>query len=356
MEKRSTKNRKVGIGKKDLVYVGLDVHKRSIYAAVRVNGVEEATRSLPAKAEAVVKFLKRYRPGLRRVVYEAGPTGYGLARHLKTEGIPVEVLAPGNIPRVPGAKAKSDRLDCRKLAEEAENNRRLKPVAIPTQEEEAQRQLIRLRNQVVEQKRRAKQRIKSLFLQYGLTEPEGLESWSLGALAWMRSLKLSLELRFVLDSLLGDLAHWEGQLKRVNGRLREIMKSKEHQKQVRILRSHPGVGEVTASQVLMELYQPRRFENAKQVASYVGLAPRVRQSGETRKEGPLQKAGKEALRATLVESAWAWVRRDPKGARIFRRLARNTGNGNKAIVGVARRMLVHLWTMLVKNQMYETTA
>lgn len=353
MEKCNTRRAKQKtVSKRDSVYVGLDVHKRSVYAAVRINGELYKTKSLPAGPETVMKFLEKYLPGLKRVVYEAGPTGYGLARYLKSKGVPVEVLAPGNIPRAPGAKAKSDRLDCTKLAEEAENNRQLRPVAVPTEQQEARRQLIRLRNQVTEQKRRSKQRIRSLFLQYGIPEPVGSEFWNRKNRKEFRDLDLIPDLRFVLDNLLDDLTHWEERLKVVNGRLREMVKEPEHQKQLHLLQSHPGVGEVTAFQVLTELYQPERFENAKQVASYVGLAPSVRQSGETRKSGPLHKAGKNALRSALVESSWAWIRQDAEGARTFRRLARNTGNANKAIVGMARRLVIHLWTMLVTNQEY----
>lgn len=351
MRKSSTREVRNGITSKDQVYVGLDVHKRSIYAAVRVNGVEAGVKSLPADREIVGRFLEKYGPGLRQVVYEAGPTGYGLARRLHEKGIPVEVVAPGKIPRTSVEGAKSDRLDCRKLAEYAEK-RLLRSVVIPSVEEEACRQVLRLRSSLVEKKRRVKQQIKSFLLQYGLEEPEGLNRWSKKALKALEQMKLHPSLRFTLDRYLEELFHLEGQLGKVKGQMKEQFSSKAYEKKARILRSHPGVGEVTAAQMLAEVYQPERFENAKQVAAYVGLAPRVRQSGESRIEGPLLKAGKGHLRAALVESAWAWIRVDRQAARLFGRLVRNTGNANKAIVAMARKILVHLWTMLVRQEVY----
>ncbi len=339
------------VSRRDSVFVGLDVHKRSIYMAVRINGKEVGTKSLTADWEAVVKVLAPYRAGLKKVVYEAGPTGFGLARRLREEGYPLDVIAPHKTPRVSQFETKSDRLDCSKLAEYAEKEL-LKAVAIPTLQEEADRQVVRLRNAMVEQKRKAKQRIKSFFLQYGLKTPRGLDYWTHEAIGILREMELPPALRFTLDRLLEDLFYFDRQLKDVNIRLRVMMKEKAYEKKAKILRTHPGVGEVTTLQVLTEIYQPERFENAKQVAAYVGLAPRIRQSGETRKEGHLQKAGKGTLRATLVEAAWSWIQKDTQAYRVFRRLVRNTGHVNKAIVAMAHKLLIHLWTMLVRKEVY----
>ncbi len=68
------------------------------------------------------------------------------------------------------------------------------------------------------------------------------------------------------------------------------------------------------------------------------------------------RAGREPLRAALVESAWAWVRKDKKAAKIYGSLKNQTGSGNKAIVALARKMLVHLWVMLVREEPYRAMA
>lgn len=355
MKKSSTEGVLKGITQKDKVYVGLDVHKRNIEATVRVNGVERTPLSMPANPDTVVRFLEKYRLGLKKVVYEAGPTGYGLARRLRKEGMPVEVIAPGKTPKMAQEGAKSDRLDSRKLAEYAEKGL-LKAVAIPTEEEEGHRQLVRLRNSIVEKRRRVKQQIKSFLLQHGLKEPKGLGRWNLYAIHGLKEIEMSKPLRYTLDSYIRELLYWVDELQKVNKELKALMNAEGYEKKARILKSHPGVGEVTAVQMLTEVYQPQRFKNAKQVTAYVGLSPKVRQSGENRKEGPLVKAGRETLRAALVESAWAWVRVEKKAARTYGRLMRNTGSCKKAIVAMARKLLVHLWVMLVRQEPYRATA
>ncbi len=348
--KRQSKRKVPEVTRRDQVFVGLDVHKRDIHAAVRINGGEPVTTVMPAKAEAVLAYLKPYRPGLKKVVYEAGPTGYSLARALREEQIPVEVIAPGKIPRPAVRESKSDRLDCRKLAEYAEKGL-LKPVAVPTPEEEALRQMARVRESFSNQRRHQKQQIKSFLLYHGLPEPPGLSHWSREAVVELRNMPMSDLLRFSLDQLMDMLVMIEARLAEVDAKLAEVLKTL-HPKEVKRLRTHPGVGPVIATSVLAELYQPQRFDNSREIAAYVGLAPRVMQSGQTRKEGPLMRGGRAALRSKLVEGALVWVHHDPFARKKFNKLFRSTGSAKKAIVAMARRMLVNLWIMLTRAEDY----
>jgi len=347
--KKSARSKGVGVGRGDAVYVGLDVHKRSIHGAVRVNGREVETGVLPARAGAVLAFLEPYRLGLKQVVYEAGPTGYGLVRRLRRAGVPADVVAPGKTPRTPGVSSKSDRLDCRALARFDEAGL-LKRVAVPTAREEADRQVVRLRDQVVDKRRRVKQQIKSFLLQHGLREPRGLSHWTRAAVAALERRKMAATLRFCLDMLLRDLANLEAMLGEVNRAVRRLSRTRRHARRVERLMKEPGVGPVTAMQFVTEVYQAQRFTSPREVAAYVGLAPRVRQSGERRRDGPLLKAGRGRLRAMLVEASWVRVGRDPVAKATYRRLVRNTGCANKAIVGVARRLAIRLWRLLTCPQ------
>jgi transposase len=354
MEKRITKGKKgkvPEITKRDEVYVGLDVHKVNVHAAVRINGDEFTTAVLPAQPKAVLAFLKPYRAGLRQVVYEAGPTGYGLIRALRAEGISAEVVAPGKIPRPVVQGAKSDQLDCRKLAEFAEKDL-LREVAVPTLPEEADRQLQRLRDSVLDRRRKAKQKIYGFLLQHSLAEPENLQGWGRKAILALQKIPMSKMLKMTLDFLIEDLLHLQDQMDRINKELKELEKDERYAAAVARLKTHPGVGDVTCMQILTELYQPERFENSKQVAAYVGLAPRVSQSGGTRTEGPLIRGGRGALRATLMEAAWSWVRRDKRAAKVYGRMVKNTGSAKKAIVAMARRLLINLWYMMTRKMVY----
>jgi transposase len=349
------KGKAPGVDNNDRIYVGLDVHKHSVHAAVRINGELYGTAVLPALPKKVLAFLKPYQDGIRKVVYEAGPTGYGLVRVLLKAGIPTAIVAPSKIPRPAVQGAKSDQLDCRKLAEFAEKDL-LREVAVPTVQEEEDRQLQRIRDGLVDRRRKAKQRIRGFLLQHSLTEPENISGWGQDAIAGLQALPLSKNFRFSLDLLIEDLLHVLDQMQQVNRRLKELASEKRFAESAKHLRTHPGVGDVTCMQVLTELYQPKRFENSKQVAAYVGLAPQVRQSGGTRTEGPLLRGGRGALRSTLVEAAWAWVKVDKRAGKIYGRMVKNTGNGKKAIVAMARRMLINLWIMLVRKEDYRPQA
>jgi transposase len=119
----------------------------------------------------------------------------------------------------------------------------------------------------------------------------------------LQGLALRLELRYCLDLLVDELAHAQEQIQRVTLRLKELAEADRHRKATAILCSMPGVGVLTAAAFRLELPEPERFDHAGQVARMPGLAPQVRQSGETRREGGLLKSGNARLRTVLVNAA-----------------------------------------------------
>ncbi len=340
----------------EVIHVGVDVHKATYHVAVlsERRGLL-ATWVQPARPELLAERLTPLREAIAQVVYEAGPTGFALVRRLRADGFRAEVIAPAKTPVIPGAEPKTDRLDCRRLATFAQKGL-LQPVRVPTEPEEADRQVLRLREQLVRKSRSVQQQIKAFLLQHGLAEPKGLACWSDAALRALRQLDLGAELRFCLDVLLDELDHARGQVARVTKRLRELSRTDRHHPAVANLRSVPGVGPITAMTFRLELPEPERFEHDGQVARMIGLAPHVIQSGQTRRSGRVLKSGNARLRTALVESAWRWVARDEAAARHYRRLVANTGSGKKAIVAMARRLGVLLWRLSVRHEPYRAAA
>jgi len=358
MSKRTVKSweiKKYVVTSEDSVYVGLDVHKVSVYAAVRVNGREVDTWVMPMSVQVVVRTIRRFKAGLKQVVYEAGPTGYGLARALRKAGLPTEVIAPGKTPQPANPDDKSDRLDCRKLAEFAEKEL-LKPVAIPTEEEEADRQVLRLRDQLTRKNRRVKQQIKSLLLQYGIPQPEGLRYWSKLGIDGLGQLDLRPEIRLALDSLVIELLYLAHLLQETDAAMRRISRKPVYKEKEARLRTHPGVGATTAMAYLVEIYRPERFKNEQALAKYLGLAPRVSRTGNTVRRGALIKAGRDSLRAFLVEASWVWIRADPHAKEVFNRIWHKTGKKQTAIIAMARKMATNLWYMLIREEDYRSAA
>ena len=343
-----------GLGRRK-AFVGLDVHKKMIQVAVWAGGRIVGAWVMPAQVDKVVAMLAPYREAIGQVVYEAGPTGYSLARAARRAGLVVEVVAPGRSPRPAAREQKADRLDAERLAEYAAKGL-LVAVAVPSETEEADRQLVRLREQLVNKRRRVKQQIKSFLLQHGVAEPRGLGAWSRAALAALRALSLRTTLRLCLGVLLDELDELVRHVRRLDQALRELAATARHAEAVALARTHPGVGPVVAMSYLVEVHRSGRFNEPGEVASYIGLAPRVRQSGQSRRDGPIVRTGRASVRALLVEAAWRWRVRDPSARRVFARLMRNTGSAKKAIVALARRLAVNLWAMLTRRAAYRAAA
>ena len=335
----------------DRVVIGLDVHKKSIHAAIRVNGVETDTWVMPSAPKAVVEAFVGLQGTPHKIVHEAGPTGFSLARTLQEARLCVGVVAPGKVPQPANRGNKSDRIDCRKLALYAEKDL-LSTVAIPSEDEESSRQITRSREQVTKKIRRVKQQIKSLLLQHSIAEPTGLANWSLAGVAALRKCRVREELRFVIDTLLDELENLTQALRRTEQRMRQMARQRRYSAAEAFLRSHPGVGAITSITFLTEVYRPERFDNKCELTSYCGLAPRVCQTGDTRHEGTLIKGGRKGLRRLLVEAAWVWIGKDPAAMTCYRRLVRNTGKSQKAIIGMARRLAIHLWCMLTRGEVF----
>ena len=337
-------------------HVGVDVHKLTYHVAIVSDRRGLITTwGQPAAPEVLLERLKPIHKPIAQVVYEAGPTGFGLVRRLRAEGYTAQVIAPSKLLVAAGPEAKGDRLDCRRLAVLSQKGL-LRPVRVPTEQEEADRQVIRLRGQLVRKSRTAQQQIKAFLLQHGIAEPAGLGHWSKRSVVALRRLELRPGLRSSLDVLLDEREHAEREIARVTKSLEELAESERHREAVRVLRSVPGVGLVTALIFRLELPEPGRFENAGQVAKMLGLAPQVRQSGQTRREGGLRKSGNPRLRTGLVEAAWRWVKVDEAAAARYRKLVANTGSGRKAIVGMARRLGVLLWRLSVRGEEYQMSA
>ena len=333
-------------------HVGIDVHKKSYHVAVLRSDGEVKTFVSSASPEAIVAMLLPHLRRIRAVAYEAGPTGFGLARTLAKAGFSVIVVAPSRVPRPVTAGAKTDRLDCMRLADHAARGI-LKSIAVPTEEEEAERSVIRRRHDLADGTRRVKQRIQSLLLFHGVEAPPGLNHWGRSAVAQLRKFRLPKEAKATLLSLLRELNFLTKEKAFMEERTSSVCEKPEHFEEMRCLRSVPGVGPITAATFLLELFRPSRFDRVEEVTSYLGLAPLVRQSGERKSRVALPPVGQTRLRSLLVEAAWTWKSRDPAIDSHYRKLLSRTGLPQKAICALARKLAVVLWRLTMEKRTYE---
>jgi transposase len=179
-------------------WMGLDVHKRSYYIALLRFDGSVFTWSAPSDPEKIVELIHKHQICILGACYEAGPTGFSLARTLKNAGIPVTVAAPNKIPRSVSPGSKTDRLDCTKLARFVSKGL-IRPIAIPTVKEESERALMRRRHQVTNSIRRSMQRIKSQLLYNGLNESESIKRWSKKSIEELHSTLLTEEAKIVIE-------------------------------------------------------------------------------------------------------------------------------------------------------------
>ena len=332
------------------ILVGVDVHKAGYAVAIRDQEGRAVQFTMPADNTVFVRKITSYGQPVELVAYEAGPCGYSLYRACEAAGIPALVAAPSRIPRPVTRGNKTDRLDCRKLADYAARDM-LVPVSVPTEEEEMLRGLQRRRHGLTDSIRAVKQHIKSLLLEYHIAEPHGLASWSKSSVEVLKGLKLGSALRDTLDSYLRELAYHTGERHSVD---QAIVKATPQavSRRMRILQSVPGVGEVLATTFACEIFRPERFADGERLSSYVGLAPVVSQSGVGAAMGRLVRTGQQRLRSLLVECAWMHKGRDAGAELLYRGILSRTGCAQKAIVAVARRMLTLLWRLCIANRMY----
>lgn len=330
------------------IWVGVDVHKRSYSVAVLSdNGVIHTFRA-NADNQALLELFAARGVKITQLVYEAGPTGFCLARACQQVGVEVIVVAAGKIPRPAVAGPKNDAIDCIKLAQLAAKGM-LKAIAIPTKQQQTRRGLLRRRMQVADDIRKAKQRIKSLLLFQGIDEPQGLANWSKAALEQLAALALDDDLRDHLDSLLRGLNSLKEEKNVLEQKIKRTLLPEND-----VLQTVPGVGPIISSAFRAEIFDAKRFNCAEQLSSFLGLAPCIRQSGDTKSKARLMPSGQKQLRALLVEACWVLKRHETWAEVFYQRIRRRSANFQQAISALARKLGVLLWRLLLENRPYQS--
>jgi transposase len=333
-------------------HVGIDVHKNSYHVAFLGDTGKSSTFVCSAAPEEVINHFNRFDGKIAQVVYECGPTGFELARVLNEAGYNVLVVAPSRVPRPVTEGAKTDRLDCIRLAQYSANGM-LKSVAVPSRDQEAQRSLIRRRHDVLDSIRKVKQRIRSHLLYLSIKEPIGLEHWSDQSVKALLKLPMPPGAKDTLKSLVRELMFLKNERQRLEKQIRDICSQERLGSTYECLQTAPGVGPITAATFQLELFDPGRFKTGDQVASYLGLAPCVRQSGESKGRSRLRPVGQKRLRSLLVEAAWCLCRKDEQAGAKYRRLVSKTNVPQKAIVAIARDLAVILWRLSLEQRAYQ---
>ncbi|MCA1699300.1 MAG: IS110 family transposase, partial [Actinobacteria bacterium] len=297
------------------VSVGLDVHASSIrLAALRADELLEE-RSFAYDHEAIERVIARW-PGAR-CCYEAGPTGFGLARYLTARGIACDVVAPGLVPMRPGDRVKTDPRDARKLAR-LHAGGLLEAICVPSVELEALRDLVRAREAARIDRMRDRHRLSKFLLRH--QRRMAFRSWGAGRRRWLGEQSFDQPAQqLAFGTYLQTLDLVDRRVEALDRQLADVAERGEWAGLVARLRCVRGIDTLTAVGLVAEIGDFGRFESAEAFMSFVGLVPSERSSGESRRQGSITKAGNAHARRLLVEAAWHARRRPRVSYELSRR-------------------------------------
>ena len=335
----------------DKVFVGIDMHKLKWHVTARTADFELFSGSIPGKWDALQRILDRYQGHQINTVYEAGYFGFWLHDDLIEYGAECIVTPPSLIPQEYGNKVKTDRRDSRKLAHFLAKGM-LKRVWVPTEKERYHRQVIRRRRQLISDRIRAQSRIKAELQLHGLNLSAPHGKWTKIFLENLSRIRFNN--RWMQESfkrLLEQYHFLDEQINKQTGLLKKLSETALYRERVEILTTAPGIGMIAAMELLLELQDVSRFQRADQLAAYVGLTPSQYSSADKIRMGRITCVGKNSLRAMLVQASWALIRKDGVMREKYDRLKSRSG-GKRAIVAVARTLLIRMRRMLLDNNPY----
>jgi len=366
-----------------IVYIGLDVHKESITVCsytIETDKVQYAQK-LPADYKLVLKYIehvRRHYPGAREYIcgYEAGCMGYSLYHQLADCGQKCIILAPSTMAITNTNGIKTDKRDAGNIAK-CLAFRTYSEVYVPTDEDNAVKEYIRMRDDQKKVLKSTKQQILALVLRHGHRFDGGKTYWTQTHVKWLKSLQLCGVLQEALDEYLVTYSYLVDKLARLDKRIEELASGERYEEKVNKLSCLIGVKAHTALSVIVEVGDFERFSHAGKFASYLGLVPGESSSGESHHRYGITKAGNSHLRRLLVESAQGYTRgaighksialkqrqqgnspqvtayADKANERLRRRFYKMTLskgiNRNKAATAIARELACFMWGLMTGN-------
>jgi transposase len=351
-------------------FLGLDVHAATIAIAVLDDGQERPEiREITNDPAAIRKAIKQIGKGRSlRCCYEAGPCGYVVQRQLAGMGIDCQVIAPSLIPQKPGDRVKTDRRDAAKLARLLRSGD-LTPITVPTDDQEAVRDLVRAREAARRARTDARHRLTKFLLRHG--HRHHACNWTGQFWKWVNGVSfthpaLTKTLQHYTDMVL----HLDSQIKALDSDIEEIAGREPFRDMVAKLSCLRGISTLAAMVILSEVYDLRRFATASQFMAFLGVVPSEHSSGQKQRRGGITKTGNGRVRRILVEAAWAY-RHYPKvtsrqrkmfasqpaviadmcrkaNLRLTRRFQRLEARGKKspvAMTAIARELAGFVWAV-----------
>ena len=303
-------------------YVGMDVHKETISVAVAPSegGEVRYVGEIANTAQAIEKLVKQLRKDGAdlKFCYEAGPCGYGIHRQLSDFGWDCQVVAPSLIPKKAGDRVKTDRRDSLSLAR-LHRAGELTAVWVPDGAQEALRDLTRAREDMKHLQRQAKQRLLAFLLRHGRSYG-GKSNWTQAHYRWFEEVKFEQPVQQIVFQEYVDMVKVMD--KRIDALDKQISTAASESvfwETIQALMALRGVSLLTATTIVAEIGDLKRFASAPQLMAYLGVVPSEHSSGGKKSRGGITKTGNGHVRRVLVEAAWTYRHPARKSATLQRR-------------------------------------
>ena len=293
---------------KSTTIIAFDQHAATTVAAVLLPGQQKpSVHHLTSDIPTLLRFVQRIRrAGPVQCCYEAGPCGFELQRALVAHDYPCDVIAPSLIPRRPGDRIKTDRRDAVQLALLYRAGT-LTAINIPTEQEEAARDLLRCREDIRADLLRARHRLSHFLLRHGRRFTATKRAWTKRHAAWLQAQQWPLPaLEQTHRAYVRAVDEAVARLQAVDLELRDLLTVEPLRPRVERLRCFRGIDDLTALTIAAELGDARRFPTAPSLMAFTGLIPSEHSSGPKQARGPITKTGNAHLRRVLVEAAWQY--------------------------------------------------
>jgi len=335
------------------IFVGLEDSKKTWKLAVRSEGMLIHQASMEAKYSVLIRYLRNNFPNCTiHLIYEAGFKGFNLHDRLVDDNIDCVVIPPHVVTEPKVNRVKTDKRDAKRLALILENHDFRDVCHVPDRERREDRQISRTLIAMQKDIIRTRNRIRKLLDFHGI-EVSLPDRWGRDEFRSLKKLSLPDPLRISLDVLLTQLEElWAHQMT-LRDALRKLCRKERYRKAFEIAVSLPGIGWFTAIRLVLELGEDlSHFTTGKKIASFVGLTCSEYSSGETEWKGRITGMGSGFIRATLIENSWIAIKKDPVLLAKFSRIWRASGSKKKAIVAVARMLIVRLRACIVLGTPY----
>jgi transposase len=337
------------------VFVGLEDSKKTWKIAVRCERMVIHRASMEARYEVLLRYLRNKFPECTiHLIYEAGFKGFNLYDRLSEDGIDCVVIPPHMVTEPKTNRVKTDKRDANRLAFVLESHDFRDACHVPDKERREDRQISRTLIGIQKDIIRTRNRIRKLLDFHGI-EVSFPDRWGRNEFRALKKVSLPNPLRMSLDVLLAQLEElWAHQVT-LRVALRKLCHKERYEKAYTIAKSLPGIGWFTAIRLVLELGEDlAHFTSGKKIAGFIGLTCSEYSSGETTQKGRITGMGSRFIRATLIENSWAAIKKDPVLLAKFSRVWRSSGSKKKAIVAVARVLIVRLRACLLSGTPYAT--